>query len=61
MFMEETDDEKNSEVKTQCVETLAIFIFWNALKGIVGYIAVFLFRPLLDKVIKAWQKVFDKS
>jgi hypothetical protein len=49
--MEEKEKEE-IKVKAQFVDTVSSFIFYNAAKSIVGYIAVYLFRPFWKRFIK---------
>ena len=48
--------EDQEEVKSQSIETVLIFVFWNGLKGIVGYIASYFFRPWWEKIMKWYEK-----
>lgn len=45
-------DPEKEEIKQQSVTLGSIFI--AAINGIVGYIAVYFFKPLWEKIVKWW-------
>jgi len=48
-----SNDSSEPEIKSQTVVTLGT-ILSAAINGIVGYIAVYFFRPIWLKIVKWW-------
>lgn len=49
------DSEEKKTFRIQTIPITLIGIFCAAINGIVGYIAVYFFKPLWEKLIKWWQ------
>jgi len=49
------DSEEKKTFRIQTIPITLIGIFGAAINGIVGYIAVYFFKPLWEKLIKWWQ------
>ena len=47
-------DPEQKEIEKQSVSLTLGSILAAAINGIVGYIAVYFFKPLWDKIIKWW-------
>lgn len=48
-------DKNEKEVKSQSVSITLTTIIGAAINGIVGYVAVYFFKPLWEKLIKWWK------
>lgn len=52
-----TDEKSEEKYEIQCLPTITIAgLLASAINGIVGFIAVYLFRPLWQKIVKLWEK-----
>ena len=58
--MKSTDKNKTDRVDTLSSVT-ATTLFAAAIQAIVGYVAVWFFKPLWERTIKWWSKRNDKS
>jgi len=47
---------KDGELRIQTLPITLGGLFASAISGIVGYIAVYFFKPLWEKIIKLWEK-----
>lgn len=50
--MEVQNEEKNEKIQAQSVTAILGFVFWNALASIIGYIAIVVFKPTIDWILK---------
>jgi hypothetical protein len=53
--MDEEKEEKNEKIQAQSVTAALGFVFWNSLASIIGYIAIVIFKPFIDWLLK-WAK-----
>lgn len=54
------NNEKNPEIKAQCVDTVTGVVLGTVIKSIIGYIAISVFRPFWDKFL-VWVKIVKKD
>jgi integral membrane sensor domain MASE1 len=47
---------KEDKIKNQCVSLTFSAIVGATVQAIIGYIAVYFFKPLWDKIVKMWNK-----
>jgi len=53
----QTTEKSDKDNKTQCLPAVtAGGLFASAINGIVGFIAVYFFQPLWEKLIKWWNQ-----
>jgi hypothetical protein len=52
--MEEKKEEE--KVKSQCIEPVVSFVAVNVMKAIVGYIAIYFFKPVWEYLLKMINK-----
>jgi flagellar basal body-associated protein FliL len=50
------ESEEKNKSKIQTISITLIGVIGAAINGIVGYIAVYFFKPLWEKLIKKWNK-----
>lgn len=49
-------EEEKEQVKIQSVEPVFYFVLITATKSIIGFVAISLFRPIWNWLVKFWQK-----
>jgi O-antigen/teichoic acid export membrane protein len=47
---------KDKPLEKQSISVTATSLIMAAINGIVGYIAVYFFKPLWEKIVKLWNK-----
>lgn len=50
--MDEQKCEKNKKIQAQSITAALGFIVWNSLASIIGYIAIVIFKPVIDYMLK---------
>jgi hypothetical protein len=51
-----SQDRGDKNPKIQSITISISTIFYSAIQGIIGYIAVYFFKPLWEKFMKWWYK-----
>jgi hypothetical protein len=54
-------EEEKEPVKIQSVDPMFYFVLMTAIKSIIGYVAIALFRPIWNWIVKLWQKFWCKD
>jgi hypothetical protein len=52
----QNSQQQNDEIEPQCVTITLGSVITSAINGIIGVIAAYLFKPVLDKITQTWKK-----